>query len=187
MYQAPMVIWPIWQHEYLYGLIFIMPPAGVIEMVWMRLRQRYHHGSTRICQAHFSLSEPLPRPLMPELLAEVRQTLATIEPSEVRYGRLHLCHSIKCGRHGSFSPGAEIEVEYRIIRQSHRPYRGQIIGPVCQGASYAARPLTLAAQRWKGVLPHRRVGSLLCGNGREQYGPTEVSVLARRGYVDRIS
>ena len=77
--------WEEWQHEYLYGLILIMPPPGVMEAV-DALRERHDPKSASICQAHISLSEPLPRPLTRELLSVVRLALSEIEPFEIRYG-----------------------------------------------------------------------------------------------------
>lgn len=79
--------WEAWQHEYRYGLILILPPQPVMAAV-DALRHRYDPKSAAICMAHISLSEPLPHPLTPELLAEVEILLATIAPFEIRYGPL---------------------------------------------------------------------------------------------------
>ena len=79
--------WEPWMHEYRYGLILIMPPPEVMAFV-DELRARYDPRSASHCQAHISLSEPLPRPLTPELLEEVRGILAGIEPFEITYGPL---------------------------------------------------------------------------------------------------
>ena len=79
--------WEEWQREYRYGAFYIFPPADLIEMV-DALRWRYDSTSAAICQAHISLSAPLPRPLEESDLADLRAHLAAIEPFSIRYGPL---------------------------------------------------------------------------------------------------
>jgi hypothetical protein len=79
--------WEPWQQEYRYGLILIMPPPDVMAIM-DSLRCKFDPRSAAICQGHVSLSEPLPRPLTPELLDEVRAILAKVEPFEITYGPL---------------------------------------------------------------------------------------------------
>src|SRR5215469_7210485 len=79
--------WLEWQKEYRFGALYIFPPTGIIEPV-DELRGKYDPTSAGAAQAHLSLSEPLLGPLTDAQLAELRQTLASIEPFEVHYGPL---------------------------------------------------------------------------------------------------
>ena len=79
--------WEAWQLEYKYGALYIFPPAGVIEPV-DALRRAHDPHSAAICQAHISLSEPLPGPLTQTHLADLRAALHTTAAFDVRYGPL---------------------------------------------------------------------------------------------------
>lgn len=79
--------WEEWQREYRYGAFFIFPPVGVIEAI-DALRGLYDPHSAAICQAHISLSAPLPRGLARADLADLRARLASIAPFAIRYGPL---------------------------------------------------------------------------------------------------
>src|SRR5690348_15881411 len=79
--------WEEWQREYRFGAFFIFPPAGVFEEV-DALRSTYDPQSASYCQAHISLSRPLPRPLSREDVTEIRDRLAEIAPFEIQYGPL---------------------------------------------------------------------------------------------------
>ena len=79
--------WEEWQREYRYGAFYIFPPSGVIEAI-DALRHRYDPTSAAICQAHISLSAPLPRALEEADLADLRIRLAAIAPLVIQYGPL---------------------------------------------------------------------------------------------------
>jgi 2'-5' RNA ligase len=79
--------WEKWQFEYKFGAFYIFPPAGIIEAV-DALRQNHDPKSASICQAHISLSEPLPAPLSNQQIGEIRGALSAIEPFEIHYGPL---------------------------------------------------------------------------------------------------
>lgn len=74
--------------EYRYGAFYVFPPDGIIEEV-DGLRERYDPVSHRICQAHVSLSEPLPRPMEAPDLVELRAALNSLSPFVISYGGVH--------------------------------------------------------------------------------------------------
>lgn len=80
--------WQDWQLEYRYRGFYIFPPTGIIEVV-DELRRRHDPRSYRACQAHVSLSEPLPRPFTNEDLAELTGVLSGIAPFVISYGDVH--------------------------------------------------------------------------------------------------
>jgi hypothetical protein len=80
--------WKEWQREYRYGVFLIFPPTGIIEYV-DDLRRQYDPTSYANCQAHVSLSEPLPRALADRDLAELRDVLSAIQPFTITYGNVH--------------------------------------------------------------------------------------------------
>jgi hypothetical protein len=80
--------WQDWQLEYRYGGFYIFPPTGIMEVV-DELRRRHDPRSYRACQAHVSLSEPLPRPLTTEDLAELSARLSGVAPFTIAYGNVH--------------------------------------------------------------------------------------------------
>ena len=66
--------------EYRYGALYIFPPNGVIQPV-DELRKKYDPRSASYCQAHISLSKPLPKPLSESQISELK-------PHYVSYSRL---------------------------------------------------------------------------------------------------
>jgi 2'-5' RNA ligase len=78
--------WEPWQLDYRYGALYVFPPAGVIEKV-DRLRERHDPVSHAICQAHVSITEPVPRAMTDDDLDQMRSALSSIEPFEVSYSR----------------------------------------------------------------------------------------------------
>lgn len=92
--------WEDWQFGYRFGAFYIFPPTGVIEPV-DALRQTYDPKSASICQAHISLSESLPSPLLKEQVQEIRAALSAVQPFDIYYGPLRsfpphpgVCYSI---------------------------------------------------------------------------------------------
>lgn len=70
--------WEAWQSDYRSGAFYIFPPPGVIEAI-DALRQAHDPKSAPICQAHISLSEPLPGPMTNLQMQEVRAALSAAE------------------------------------------------------------------------------------------------------------
>jgi hypothetical protein len=87
-YAADTSTWQDWQLEYRWGAFYVFPPAGIIEYV-DELRAFYDPASHHICQAHVSLSEPLPRALASEDLRVIERTLAGFKPFSIRYRNVH--------------------------------------------------------------------------------------------------
>jgi 2'-5' RNA ligase len=80
--------WEDWQHEYRYGALYLFPPSGVIEKV-DDLRRTHDPMSYATCQAHVSLSEPVPRVLDRDDLNELREVVSGLEPFTITYGDVH--------------------------------------------------------------------------------------------------
>ncbi len=80
--------WEDWELEYRYGGFYIFPPTGIIEVV-DELRRKHDPRSYRACQAHVTLTEPLPRPLTDEDLPELSAVLSRIPPFVLSYGDVH--------------------------------------------------------------------------------------------------
>jgi len=80
--------WEEWQLEYRFGGFYVFPPEEIIEEV-DGLRERYDPISHRACQAHVSLSEPVPRALGADDVAELRRVLGKVAPFVIRYGDVH--------------------------------------------------------------------------------------------------
>jgi hypothetical protein len=87
LYAHPTGDWEEWQSDYRFGAFYIFPPPGVIEPI-DALRQAHDPKSAAICQAHVSLSEPLPGAITAEHVEEVRVALSAVEPFDIRYGPL---------------------------------------------------------------------------------------------------
>ena len=73
--------------EYRYGALYIFPPNGVIQPV-DELRKKYDPRSASYCQAHISLSKPLPKPLSESQISESKTALCKIQPFYAHYGPL---------------------------------------------------------------------------------------------------
>lgn len=86
-YAENTVEWEKWHFEYIYGGFYVFPPDNVIKPM-DELRQKFDPKSDGYCQAHISLSEPLPQPLTNELLTEIKDALRKIEPFEMFYDKL---------------------------------------------------------------------------------------------------
>jgi len=77
--------WERWKREYVFGAFYIFPPDDVIGQI-DALREIHDPTSASICQAHVSLSEPVPRPLNAQDQQELRRILRKVDPFVVRYG-----------------------------------------------------------------------------------------------------
>ena len=79
--------WQEWQLDYRLGLILIMPPKEVSNLI-DPLRKRYDPESFRICPAHVSLSDPLSHKMTPELKSEIQSLLRNFQPFQLQFGEI---------------------------------------------------------------------------------------------------
>jgi hypothetical protein len=78
---------PPWKRDYQFGVLLIYPPDPPLGVV-NRLRDRYAWSQSADCDAHISLTVPLPRPVTRPDWAALQIIAAQIEPFEIRYGPL---------------------------------------------------------------------------------------------------
>jgi 2'-5' RNA ligase len=86
-YAADVSSWKPWQREYRFGVILVVPPEPVLSRV-NALRERYAWSQSAECDAHISLSVPVPRALDRADWRELETIAAGVEPFEIRYGPL---------------------------------------------------------------------------------------------------
>jgi 2'-5' RNA ligase len=86
-YAADISAWKPWQQEYRFGVILIVPPEPVLSRV-NALRDRYAWSQSGECDAHISLSVPVPRALNRADWRELEAIAGGVEPFEIRYGPL---------------------------------------------------------------------------------------------------
>lgn len=84
-YVLRMAGWKKWMKEYQYGIVLIIPPEPHKAVV-NALRQVYAWSQSSECDAHISLSVPVPGPVDPIDLRELEDRLATFEPFILNYG-----------------------------------------------------------------------------------------------------
>jgi 2'-5' RNA ligase len=87
VYARDMNGWERWQRAYRYGVLLIYPPDPFLSAV-NSLRARHDPRSYAICEAHVSLTVPLPGPLSEAQWRELEAIVATIDPVPSRYGPL---------------------------------------------------------------------------------------------------
>ncbi|MBN1917783.1 MAG: 2'-5' RNA ligase family protein [Verrucomicrobia bacterium] len=86
-YVADVSSWKPWQQEYRFGVILVVPPEPLLSRV-NALRERYGWSQSGECDAHISLTVPVPRALNRADWRELQAIAAGIEPFEIRYGPL---------------------------------------------------------------------------------------------------
>jgi len=86
-YVETMSDWKTWQQEYRYGVLLLFPTDPPRSQV-NALRQQYAWSQTSECDAHISLTIPLPRPLTHTHWQELQATASGIEPFTISYGPL---------------------------------------------------------------------------------------------------
>ncbi|MBM3240985.1 2'-5' RNA ligase family protein [Candidatus Poribacteria bacterium] len=86
-YEADISHWEAWQKEYRFGVLLILPPEPLFTQM-NTLRARYDPRSQSYCDAHISLTTPLPRPLSEAHWSELKSIASIIKPFTVRYGPL---------------------------------------------------------------------------------------------------
>jgi len=86
-YAADISNWKAWQQEYLFGVLLIFPPDPLATQV-NNLRSEHDPQGQSICQAHISLTVPVPRPLSNSHWSELQSIASHIEPFYIHYGPL---------------------------------------------------------------------------------------------------
>src|SRR5262245_18388914 len=79
--------WEEWEMEYQFGVILIFPPEPLLTQVNV-LRTRYDSRSQAVCDAHISLTVPLPRPIGDSLWRELEAIVSAIVSFPIQYGPL---------------------------------------------------------------------------------------------------
>ncbi|MEM6460265.1 MAG: 2'-5' RNA ligase family protein [Planctomycetota bacterium] len=77
--------WLDWQRGYRYGVLLIFPPEPLLSQV-NRLRQRHDPESHNGCEAHISLTVPLPSSILDSAWEALSRIAASCAPIEVVYG-----------------------------------------------------------------------------------------------------
>jgi 2'-5' RNA ligase len=84
-YALPTAAWEPWYEEYRYGALYLYPPGPLREQI-NTLRQRYDPRSQAICDAHISLTVPVPRPLRSADAIEIRRVAQRLSAFEITWG-----------------------------------------------------------------------------------------------------
>ena len=86
-YEEDIQTWEPWQREYRYGVVLIFPPDPPRAEV-NALRAKHDPWSHATCEAHISLTIPLPRPLTADLFQELQAIAREFQPFPIQYGPL---------------------------------------------------------------------------------------------------
>jgi 2'-5' RNA ligase len=97
--------WEPWQHAYRYGLFLIFPPEPLRSTV-NHLRSVYDSVSQAICDAHITLTRPLPRPISETDWQQCAALARTFSAFSIQYGPL---------RHYLPHPGVCLTIEPQDI------------------------------------------------------------------------
>jgi 2'-5' RNA ligase len=87
-YVEPQPGWPSWYGEYRFGAFYLFPPPDIRTGIGA-LRARYDPAAASICDAHISLTVPLPRAMREEDLNEIGRLVAGVASFDVVWGPLH--------------------------------------------------------------------------------------------------
>jgi 2'-5' RNA ligase len=86
-YAMDMSGWEEWQKSYRFGVILILPPDPPADEI-NRLRDIYDPRGQSYCEAHISLTVPLPRPVEDYHLEELKLLASGFSPFTIQYGPL---------------------------------------------------------------------------------------------------
>jgi 2'-5' RNA ligase len=86
-YESNIRHWEDWKKEYRFGVLLIFPPEPLLAQV-NALRTKYDPQSQAACDAHISLTIPLPRPISEAQWSELEPIVSAIEPFPIHYGPL---------------------------------------------------------------------------------------------------
>lgn len=84
-YAEPAPHWADWYAEYRYGALYLFPPPPLRSRI-NALRSRHDPRSQAICDAHVSLTVPLPRPLTVLDADDIAAALRGVAPFDVLWG-----------------------------------------------------------------------------------------------------
>lgn len=84
-YAAPQPSWESWFETYRFGALYVFPPPDLRARV-NALRHHYDARSQAICDAHISLTVPLPAPLTLTAAAELHDVIGATPPFIVQWG-----------------------------------------------------------------------------------------------------
>jgi hypothetical protein len=106
-YESDVSHWEDWEKKYRFGVLLIFPPDP-LRMQVNGLRARYDPRSQAICDAHISLTVPLPGPLTEIHWRELERIASCFALFPVRYGPLmnYLPHPGVCL---AIEPQAELD------------------------------------------------------------------------------
>jgi 2'-5' RNA ligase len=79
--------WKRWQQKYQFGALMIFPPDPPLSRV-NELRAKYDGDSAAVCDAHISLTVPLPRPVSQSHWNELKAIASNIKSFAIHYGPL---------------------------------------------------------------------------------------------------
>lgn len=79
--------WEAWQQAYRFGVLLIFPLQPLLAQV-NALRSQYDPRSQAICDAHISLTGPLPEPINAAQWSELAAIAAELPAFSIRYGSL---------------------------------------------------------------------------------------------------
>lgn len=102
--------WEEWQQAYRLGVLLIFPPDPLLSQV-NALRATYDPQSQAVCDAHISLTIPVPQPMSTAHWSELESLVAGILPFPIQYGPL---------RHYLPYPGVCLAIEPRDVLDSLR-------------------------------------------------------------------
>jgi 2'-5' RNA ligase len=86
-YKEDIQTWEPWQRDYRFGVVLIFPPDPPRAEV-NALRAKHDPRSHATCEAHISLTIPLPRPLTADLFQELQEIAREFQPFPIQYGPL---------------------------------------------------------------------------------------------------
>ena len=86
-YEAVVSHWEDWQQAYRFGVLLIFPPNPLLAQV-NALRATYDSQSQATCDAHISLTRPLPGPMTEAHWSELEAIVAGISPFPIQVGPL---------------------------------------------------------------------------------------------------
>jgi 2'-5' RNA ligase len=120
-YPSDLSHWEDWEKKYRFGVLLIFPPDPVLTQV-NTLRAKYDPRSQATCDAHISLTLPLPRALTKAHWEELERIASGIAPIPVHYGPLmnYLPHPGVCL---AIEPQAELD-RLRIALESASAFMG---------------------------------------------------------------
>jgi len=120
-YAEKMAGWEEWHRAYRYGVLLLYPPEPVRAQV-NSLRAKYDPRSAAICDAHISLTVPLPRPLSESDWKDLALAAGSVPAITVTYGPLsnYLPHP---GIVLAIQPQNELD-HLRLVLERTAPFTG---------------------------------------------------------------